>query len=275
MEKPLLVLRPGRPSALAYFQEIWRYRHLLLTLGQRDLKVRFAQTALGWLWALLLPLLSLGVLYLLFQRVVATQTQGVPFFLYALSGLLFWHFFQHVVAQSASALIGAQAIVKKIYFPRAVLPLSKAGVALVDLGVSTLVFGLWLGISGEGRPLALLALPFVLLPVLAGAWGLGLWISALSIRYRDLQQVVPLLLQLLFFLTPVAYEPAMLSAWLGDWSALVYLNPSAGAMQAFRALVFDLPWSGLWALSALSGMLFLLSGWWYFGRVEQQMADWI
>lgn len=226
-------------------------------------------------WAVLQPFLALAVLYLLFQRVLGVETEGISFFPYALSGLLFWNYFQFVVTQSAAALIDGQRMLQKIYFPRSILPLSKGLVALVEAGVLVLVFLFFLA-GTPFRPWALLAWPLGIAGSMLAALGLGLWFSALSIRFRDLQQVIPVLLQFLFFLTPVAYAPKMLQALLpaeAQW--LIYLNPLTGIIETFRHLLWQLPLQPEAFLSWGIALLLTLSGGWYFQRVERKIADWI
>lgn len=254
---------------------MWEHRGLLYTFARRDYKARYAQTFAGMAWALLQPLLALAVLYLLFQRVLGVETQGISFFPYALSGLLFWNYFQFVVSQSAAALIDGQRMLQKIYFPRSVLPLSKGILALVEAGVLFLLFLFFLG-SEPIQPWALLAWPLCILGAMLAALGLGLWFSALSIRFRDLQQIIPILLQFLFFLTPVAYAPEMLLNLLPkDLYWLIYLNPLTGIIETFRHLLWHLPWQSEALLSWGIALMLTLSGAWYFQRVERKIADWI
>lgn len=262
------------PGIRHSISELWRFRGLLYTFAYRDYRARYAQTLVGFGWAILQPIISLLVLFVLFQRVLQTNTQSISFFPYALSGLIFWTYFNFVVGQAASSLINAQRMLQKIYFPRPILPLSKGLVGLVEAAVALLIFIVFASAESGFRPSGLLLWPFLLAAVMCAAWGLGLWFSALSIRYRDLQQVVPFLLQLLFFLTPVAYAPEMLVNILSPetyW--LAYLNPITGIIEIFRAAVFDLTFSSNSFISLGVAMLLLLSGWWYFNRVERKMAD--
>lgn len=229
---------------------------------------------MGFGWAILQPIVSLLVLYVLFHRVLQTDTQSISFFPYALSGLIFWTYFNFVVGQASSSLINAQRMLQKIYFPRPILPLSKGLVGLMEAAVALIIFIVFASAESGFRPMGLLLWPFLLAAVMCAAWGLGLWFSALSIRYRDLQQVVPFLLQLLFFLTPVAYAPEMLEGILSPetfW--LAYLNPITGIIEIFRASVFDLSFTANSFISLALALLLLVSGWWYFNRVERKMAD--
>lgn len=270
---PVRIIQAQAPAWSALLRELWRYRSLIGVFAQRDYRARFAQTALGYLWALLQPLLGVAVLYLVFQRMLGAATEGVGFFAYSLSGLLLWNFFSFTSSQGASALIQAQAMLQKIYFPRMVLPLSKNLLALVDLAVALLLFL----VVAQGEASFKYAGFWLLLPALflvaAAATGLALWLSALSVRYRDLQQVVPIFLQLLFFLSPIAYAPALQSELLGAYAWVAQVNPLSGPLSLLRSGLFGLPLNPHWAYSVLSSMLLLVSGAWYFGRVERKMAD--
>lgn len=270
---PVRIIQAQAPAWSALLGELWRYRSLIGVFARRDYRARFAQTALGYLWALLQPLLGVAVLYLVFQRMLGAATEGVGFFAYSLSGLLLWNFFSFTSSQGASALIQAQAMLQKIYFPRMVLPLSKNLLALVDLAVALLLFL----VVAQGEASFKYAGLWLLLPALflvaAAATGLALWLSALSVRYRDLQQVVPIFLQLLFFLSPIAYAPALQSELLGAHAWVAQVNPLSGPLSLLRSGLFGLPLNPYWAYSVLSSMLLLVSGAWYFGRVERKMAD--
>lgn len=260
-------------SLLTSFKEFWQYRGLLYTFAYRDYRSRFAQTFLGFGWAILQPIITMLVLYILFQRVIKTETHGIGFFAFALSGLMFWNYFSFVVGQASSSLINAQKMLQKIYFPRLVLPLSKGLVGLVEAALALIIFLLFAFRESKFEALGLLAFPVSLLIVLIGAWGIGLWVSALSIRFRDLQQIIPFILQLLFFLTPVAYAPSMIEAYFGNNLWLAYLNPVAGSIEFFRAFSFNITLNPQAYISVFSSLVLFVSGWIYFQKTERKMAD--
>lgn len=273
--KPIIEIKAGRGSLANSLKEISAYRGLLYTLALRDFKVRYAQTKLGYAWALIQPLTALAVLYLVFQKALGSGTQNISFLAYSLSGLLFWNFFSYNFSQGSSALIQARSMLQKIYFPRQILVLSKGLVGLSDLGIALILF-LALGYAEiQFQLFSLLQIILALTMTFMASQGLALWMSALSIRFRDLQQVVPFIVQMLFFLSPIAYDPKL---WKTGFSeelyGLFYLNPMQGILELARSAFFDLELNNDWVLMSLLYCLVLfLSGWIYFQRVERKMAD--
>ncbi len=264
------------PKGLSLWQsilELFSYRQLLFTFAARDYKVRYAQTFIGYWWSLVQPLASVAALYLVFQKVVSVPTNGIPYLPFALSGLVLWNYFNYVITQSASSLIFNQGMIRKIYFPRLCLPLSRALVGLVEplVGLALLIVLLFTtGLAGVG---ILFFIPALLATAIA-ALGIGLWASALSIRYRDLQQILPFILQILFFLTPVAYSASLIDALVAEeWRFLIYLNPMTGIIESFRAAIFSQSISASVFISYGMVLLFFLSGIAYFQKVEMKIAD--
>ncbi len=219
------------------------------------------------------PIASVAALFLVFQKVVTVPTNGIPYLPFALSGLILWNYFNYVITQSASSLIFNQGMIRKIYFPRLCLPLSRALVGLVEpiVGLVLLVVLLFTtGLAGVG---ILFFIPALLATAIA-ALGIGLWASALSIRYRDLQQILPFVLQILFFLTPVAYSASLIDALVNEeWRFLIYLNPMTGIIESFRAALFGQPLNISALISYGMVLLFFLSGIAYFQKVEMKIAD--
>ncbi len=265
------------PKGLSLWQglkELYSYRQLLMTFAARDYKVRYAQTYIGFWWSLLQPVASVAVLYVVFQKVVKVPTDDIPYLPFALSGLILWNYFNQVIIQSAASLISNQGMIRKIYFPRLCLPLSRSLVGLVEplVGLILLVILLFVGMGSPGWGI-LFFIPTLLATGLA-ALGVGLWASALSIRYRDLQQILPFLLQLLFFLTPVAYAASMVDTLISpQWRFLVYLNPMTGIIESFRSTLFGLESNPIILISYLAALLLFISGVAYFQRVEMKIAD--
>lgn len=248
-----------------------------ISLARRDFQVRYAQTILGSAWALIQPLFSVAVLYLVFSRALKADTASIPFLSYTLSGLIFWGFFNYNLSQGAAALIQARSMLQKIYFPRILLVLSKSLVALVDLVFILLIF-LLIAYPHYRIQLASIA-SFIgaLGGTFLAAQGMALWVAALSIRFRDLQQIVPFISQLLFFLSPIAYSSSMWSSSLSaDYHALLYLNPMFGLLEFWRLGLFGLEpllhWQGL-AISGFLCLALFFSGWYYFQKSESKMAD--
>jgi lipopolysaccharide transport system permease protein len=253
--------------------ELWEHRELLYFLVWRDVKLRYKQTALGALWAILQPLLMTAVFWVFFGRLAAMEKKmpAVPYAVYAMAGLLPWTFFSGAVTASSTSLVSGAHLITKVYFPRLVIPLAAVGAALVDLLVAVPVLLALLFSSGRWpAPTAVLSpLPIVGLALAAGAVGAGL--SALTVRYRDFRHVVPFLLQVWLFLTPVIYPVTLVPE---RWRLLLYLNPVAGLVDAFRAALLGTPLSlaGL-ALSVAVSLVLLAASAAYFRRVERDFAD--
>jgi lipopolysaccharide transport system permease protein len=253
------------------FKELKHYRDLFYILAYRDLRVRYAQTFLGFLWALLQPLATLVIFILVFGLAVKVDTGGIPYPLFAISGISMWTYFGFVLNQSGNSVIGAQEMIKKIYFPRLVIPLSKAVVGFVDFGVALIMLVILMIVYGFAPTLNLLYAPlFILLNIIA-ALSVGIWLSALTIRYRDFQHVIPFLVQFGMYATPVAY-PARL---VPEKYQLIYnLNPMAGVIQGFRWSVFGAdPPDAYFYISMVVILVLFVSSLYYFRKVEDVMAD--
>ncbi len=257
------------------FRELFQNPDLIRAFAYRDLRIRYAQTALGFLWGFFQPLIALVAVFIVFYKIAGVQTEGIPYPLFALSGLIFWNYFNFLTTQSAATLIHMQSMIKKIYFNRLSLPVSKVFVGLVDFGIALLVFVI-MAIYYQAGLLALLSFPLILLLTIMAGLGLGMLTSAMSVKFRDLQQVLPFFLQLLFFITPVAYPTAMLSNLIpSQWSFLVYLNPMTGILELWRAFLFGSPLSEMIGISVVSSLLLFLAGMIFFVRIDRKVADWI
>jgi lipopolysaccharide transport system permease protein len=255
--------------------ELWTHRDLLATLAMRDIRVRYAQTRLGLLWALVQPLVTLGIMVLVFHRAAKVDTAPVPYVLFAMSGITAWTYFAFVLKESGASLIGAQEMVRKIYFPRLVIPLSKSMVGLMDLLVALLLLGLMFAMHGVMPPGRVLWLPVFLLGILMAGVGVGIWVSALTIRFRDLQHVIPVLVQLGLFITPVAYPAELVTDALPAAGQVAYfLNPMAGLTEGFRWSLLGTGTLG-WpcAISVAMSVVLLLTGLVYFRSMERVVAD--
>ena len=252
-------------------KELVQYRDLFFILAYRDMRVRYAQTALGLLWAILQPLATLLIFSLIFGRAIKVETGSIPYPVYAMSGMSAWAYFSFVMSQSGGSIIGAGEMVKKIYFPRLVIPLSKSLVAIVDFLIA---IGMLLALMLYYQvPISsnLVFLPLFFLLNVIVALGVGIWLSALTIRYRDFQHVVPFLVQIGLYATPIAY-PSSLVPEKHQW--LYHLNPMTGIISGFRWSLFGE--EGFHPMIVISyTMIFVLfiSGVWYFKRMEKTMAD--
>jgi len=269
-----LIIDANRSNFSLNFKELLAYRDLFLILAYRDLRVRYAQTFLGVLWAVIQPLFTLIIFTLVFGRAIGVAKDipaHIPYVLFAACGMSAWTYFAFVMNQAGNSIIGAQGMIQKIYFPRLIIPLSKAMVGFVDFGVSLLfilVLMLWHGFVPSGH---IIFLPFYILMAVIAALAVGIWLSALTIRYRDFQHIVPFMVQFGLYATPIAYPTSLIPE---QYRWLFYLNPMTGVVEGFRwsLLGTEPPHTYVWLSFALTGLLFL-SALYYFRRVERIMAD--
>ncbi len=271
--EPITVyIRPSRGLRALNLRDLWIYRELIYFLIWRDLKVRYKQTLLGASWAILQPLITMLVFDFIFGRVGKVPTEGLPYPLFSFAGLLPWGLFSTALNQGSRSLVSNQNMITKIYFPRLVLPLAAILAGLVDFAIAFLILiGLILYYGASPAP-AFWALPLFTLLALATALGVALWLSALNVRYRDVNHALPFLTQLWLFLTPVAYSSSLISE---RWRLIYSLNPMAGVVNGFRWALFGVgegPGIGLW-LSVLVALILLISGLFYFRAMERTFAD--
>ena len=256
-------------------KELLSYRDLFLILAYRDLRVRYAQTFLGLAWAILQPVFTLIIFTLVFGHFVKVETGGVPYPLFALCGMVAWTYFSFVMNHSGSSIIGAQEMVKKIYFPRLVIPLSKALVGLVDFLIAFILLLMLILFYDGAISVNIIMLPVFVLLTIFCALAAGIWLSALSIRFRDFQHITPFLVQLGLYATPIAYPGDVVIRALPDAGVILfYLNPMAGVVEGFRWSI--LGYGSLHSVSFISfAMVIVLffSGLIYFKKVERVMAD--
>ncbi|HEV2852069.1 MAG TPA: ABC transporter permease [Thermoanaerobaculia bacterium] len=271
---PVTILRPSRGWVSLGLGELWEYRELLYFLVWRDVKVRYKQTALGAVWAVLQPVATMVVFSLFFGRLAGVPSDGVPYPVFSLAGLVPWTFFSQGLVQSANSLVGSQNLLTKVYFPRLAIPTATVLSGVVDFALSFLVLMgimLFYGIVPTAR---ILWLGPLLMLAFATALGVGLWLSALHVKYRDVRYVVPFLAQLWLFATPIAYPSSLLRE---PWRALYGLNPMAGVVEGFRwaLLGTDTAPGPLLAASAATSLVLLISGAFYFRRMERTFADFV
>jgi lipopolysaccharide transport system permease protein len=275
---PLVVIEPTHRLGTVRLGELWAYRELLYFLVWRDVKVRYKQTALGAAWAILQPLMTAAVFTIFFGRLAGIASDGLPYPLFSYSGLLVWTFFAQGLSQSSNSVVGSAQLITKVYFPRLVIPIAAVLSGLVDFAVALPVLAIMMWHYGIWPGVAVLMVPLLALLALVAATGVGLWLSALNVEYRDVRYVVPFLVQLWLFVTPVIYPASTLAprlqrlglpAWL--WG----INPMAGVVEGFRWAMLDAPTSpgSLIAASTVTGLALLISGTYYFRRVERSFAD--
>lgn len=268
---PLRVIAPRRGWLAVNWSEIWHYRELLFFLGWRDVTIRYKQTALGVLWAFIQPFIKLVVFSVIFGGIAKIDYEGHPPPIYIFAGLLPWQFFSEALSRSSQSVVGSANLITKVYFPRLIVPLSSAGACLVDFAISFLIlFGLMF-YYGTPFTLGLLTIiPLVILTILT-ALGTGIFLSALSVAYRDFQHLIPFAVQIWFFLTPVVYP---VKAIPPAWQWLLALNPMTGIVDAYRAAILDKPFAwGHLAVSLCVSVIVFLLGAHYFRRVENRFAD--
>jgi homopolymeric O-antigen transport system permease protein len=277
-ELPVTVIEPSRGWVAVRFDELWEYRELLYFFVWRDVKVRYKQTLLGASWAVLQPLLTMLIFTVFFGRMAGIGSDGAPYPIFSYAGLLPWTFFSQGLGGSSNSLVGAANLLKKVYFPRLIVPLSAVLGGLVDFAVAFLVLVGMMAWYGVRPGMEVLLLPLLLLLATGAALGTGLWLSALNVEYRDVRYVMPFFIQLLLFVTPVIYPAGKVTAKLeamGLPGWLYGLNPMAGVIHGFRWALLGSelrPWGLLAAGSAVT-VLLLAGGLLYFRRMERTFAD--
>jgi lipopolysaccharide transport system permease protein len=270
--KPLVTLRPPTRWAALRLGELFEFRDLLLTLAQRDVKLRYKQTLLGVAWVVLQPLLAAGIFTFVFSLVAKLPSDGVPYFLFSFAGLLGWNLFNNTLTRTSACLVNNANLISKIFFPRLVLPVATMGSALVDFAVAAGMMGVLLIAYRWTPPPALLLLPVWLAILAAIALGFGLWTAALSVSYRDVQYILPVVTQILLYASPVPYGASAVPKRL---LAVYYLNPLSAPLEAVRwSLLGTAPPPIKWlAYAAVLAAAVLAAGLVAFKRMERKFAD--
>ncbi|HEX7014214.1 MAG TPA: ABC transporter permease [Cyclobacteriaceae bacterium] len=273
--EPRIVVDASKRGFSLNLKELFEYRDLFLILAYRDLRVRYAQTFLGLAWAFLQPAATLLIFTVVFGRAVKVDTGGIPYPVFAITGMTAWTYFAFVLNQSGNSIVGAQEMVKKIYFPRLVIPLSKAVVGFVDFLIAFAILFVLMVVYRVMPSGNLVFLPVFILLTVVSALAAGIWLSALTIRYRDFQHVVPFLVQFGLYATPIAYPSETIIDNLPRWgTVLYYLNPMAGVVEGFRWSVLGGSPPNEFAYLSFGVMaLLFISALIYFKRVERVMAD--
>ncbi len=253
-------------------RELWEYRELLYFLTWRDIKVRYKQTALGATWAILQPLLAMVVFSLFFGRLAKVPSDGIPYSMFAYAGLVPWMFFANGLTQSSNSLVASSNLITKVYFPRLAIPIATVLAGVVDLFLSGIVLAAMMLLHSTPVTAKIFFLPLFVLLALAASLGVGLWLSALNVRYRDIRYVVPFLTQFWLFATPIAYPSSLLPQ---PWRSIYGLNPMAGVVEGFRWSLFGSSRSEgpLFAVSIGATVFLVVSGLIYFRRMETTFAD--
>jgi lipopolysaccharide transport system permease protein len=267
----------SKHKSLFTFGELVAYRELFWMLAWRDFKIRYAQTFVGLLWAVIQPLMTILILYVVFGRFANVDTGPIPHIVYSTCGVMAWTYFAYVMTNAGNSIISAQAMVKKIYFPRIIIPLSKAVVGFIDLGITALIlialmFYFDVPLSGN-----VIYFPVFLVCAIISALAVGVLLSALTIRYRDFQYVIPFAVQLGLYITPTAYPAEFAISRLPEWATVLYfLNPMAGIVEGFRWSILGTPLPHTMSLLSIASMVILLiAAVLYFKRVDGKIADYV
>jgi lipopolysaccharide transport system permease protein len=266
------IIEPRRGWVPVNFGELWKFRELLYFLAWRDVKVRYKQTAIGVIWAVLQPLLTMVVFTVLFGRFAKMPSDGVPYPIFVYIGLLPWQYFAAVLGQSTSSVVSGSQMITKIYFPRLIMPASTAVAALLDLAIASVILGFMMVYYGVSPSVGTLLVTVLVLLTMMNAVGFGMWFSALNVRYRDIQYAIPFVIQIWMFVTPVIYPSSLLGE---KYAWILSLNPMGGVIEAFRPAVLGhmpIPWTSL-GISAAVGIAVFVGGMFYFRRVERYFAD--
>jgi len=268
----ITVIEPKTGWVPVDFREIWNYRELLYFLTKRDIKVRYKQTVLGGLWAIIQPAFTMLVFTLFFGRLAKMPSDGLPYPIFVYAGLLPWTYFANAVSASGNSLVGSANLITKVYFPRIVVPGSAALAGLLDFFIALFVLAaLMIWYQFLPGP-AILLFPFLVALTFLCAVGVGLWLSALNVQYRDIRYAIPFLIQVWMFVSPVIYPVSLVQ---GKYQWLLALNPMGGVIHAYRACLLGhqpVDW-GLLALSTLIILALFLGGLYYFRRMEKVFAD--
>ena len=272
-DKPLVVIEPGASWAALSFRDLWAYRELLYFLTLRDIKVRYKQTLIGVAWVIAQPLLTTLVFTIFFGVLAGVPSEGgVPYAVFAFAGLLPWTLFAAAVTRSGDSLVGSSNLITKVYFPRIIIPCAAVAAGLLDFAISLGVLGALMIYYRVSVTVGLLMVPPLVLLVTLFALAVGMWLSALNVRYRDVRHLLPFLLQMWMFASPVIYPPTFIPE---RWRWLLKLNPMTGIIDGFRAAIFGakpFDWTAL-AVSAVAALVLLVYATYAFKRMERNFAD--
>jgi lipopolysaccharide transport system permease protein len=271
-EQTIICIRPSRGWQHLKLKELWQYRELLYFLSWRDIKVRYKQTMLGAAWAVLQPFFTMVVFSLFFGKLANMPSDGVPYPLFAFAALVPWTFFASGLTHSSNSLVESATLLKKVYFPRLVIPISSVISGVVDFVFAFIVLLAMMPIYGVLPTANVIWLPLLLVLAFVTALGVGLWLSAINVKYRDVRHTIPFLTQFWLFATPIAYPSTLLSE---SWRIVYALNPMVGVVEGFRwaLLSTDTAPGPMILVSSLTALIVLVGGAFYFRRMEKTFAD--
>lgn len=266
-----LIIEPGKGER-QYWRDLWRYRELLYFLAWRDILVRYKQTVIGVAWAVIRPLITVSVLTFVFSSIGKMVPKEYPPQIFIFCGMLPWQFFAAAFSESGNSLVSNSGMISKVYFPRLVVPISSVITSFVDFLISAVIMAGFMAYFRFAPGIEVLALPGFMLLAFATAFGGGLWVSALMVRYRDFRYIVPFVIQFGLYISPVAYDVSKVPE---KWRMLYSLNPMVGVIDGFRWAILGgrtIYWPSL-GISAVVITLMIISGIWYFRRTERTFAD--
>ena len=271
-DKPLAVIEPSKSWVSVNLRDIWAYRELLYFLAWRDVKVRYKQTFLGVLWVVLQPVFMMLIFTLFFGRLVGVPSDGIPYSLFALAGLLPWTFFAAASTTSGNSMVNNAGLITKVYFPRLIVPTASVVAALVDFTLSFAVLGVLMVYYGVSLTWSILMLPVLVLLLAVLALGFGTWAAAINVKYRDVRFALPFFIQLWFFASPIIYPMSIVPE---RWRKVLALNPMVGVIEGFRSALFgrkDFDWQAI-SLTAVIALALLVYAAFSFRRMEKSFAD--
>ncbi|HEV9038511.1 MAG TPA: ABC transporter permease [Puia sp.] len=271
-----LIIEPGR-STKNYWGDLWRYRELFYILSWRDIKVRYKQTVIGAAWGVIRPLLTMIIFSVVFGRVakMADPNAHYPYTLLVFAGLLPWQFFATALAESSVSLIGNANLISKVYFPRMIVPASSVITSMVDFAISFGILLVMMAFYHYLPPVQIFILPFFVFLTLLLSLGTGLYVTALNVKYRDFRYIIPFIVQIGVYITPVGYSSTKITQQFSENARFWYsLNPAVGIIDGFRWCILGEPlyWPGFF-LSIVVTLLFVWLGTWYFRKTEKSFAD--
>ncbi|OQY27196.1 MAG: phosphate ABC transporter permease [Candidatus Cloacimonetes bacterium 4572_55] len=271
-DTPIIRIRPGKGWAPLRPKELWEYRELLYFFTWRDIKVRYKQTVLGAAWAVIQPFFTMIVFSLFFGKLAKIPSDNIPYPIFSYAALVPWSFFSNSLTHGSNSLVENANLIKKIYFPRLLVPTSSVISGIVDFILAFIVLLLMMMFFRITPTIHVVWLPFLLLLAFATSLGVGLWLSAMNVQFRDVRYVIPFLTQFWLFITPIAYPSSLLPE---PWRTLYAINPMAGVVEGFRwaLLGADTAPGMMIVISSIVSGVILVSGAYYFRRMERSFAD--
>jgi len=269
---PMIRIQPSKGWVSLKLRELWEYRELLYFLTWRDIKVRYKQTVLGAAWAIIQPFFTMVVFSLFFGRLAKIPSDGIPYPIFSYAALVPWTFFANGLNQATAGLVSNANLIKKVYFPRLSIPIARILAGMVDFVLAFAVLIVMMFLYGIVPTINILWLPFFLLLALMTSLGVGLWLSAMNVQFRDVGYTVPFVTQFWMFATPIAYPSSLLSE---PWRTIYGINPMAGVVEGFRWALLGIGTAPgpIIIVSSFVALALLVSGAYYFRRMEKTFAD--